>query len=105
VTANNLGITEFFMSLRRALRDEVNLNNPSVVSFPMVDAEGALWWGEIRTHDLRMRAIRDEFPPGSQTTDLFVEYREMLEGLASHAYEAGRCRVTPDGRRVVVVEL
>ena len=93
------------MPLRRALGDDVNWNNPSVVSFPMVDAEGALWWGEIRTHDLRMRAIRDEFPPGSQTSDLFAEYREMLEGLAGQAYDAGRCRVTPDGRRVVVVEL
>ena len=58
MTANNLGVAEFFMPLRRVPGHDVNLNNPSMISFPMVDAEGALWWGEIRTHDLRMRAMQ-----------------------------------------------
>jgi hypothetical protein len=93
------------MPLRRAFGHDVNLDNPSMVRFPMVDAEATLWWGEIRTHDLRMRAIRDEFPPGAQTADLIAEYRGMLEGLASEAYDAGRCGVLPDGESVVVVEL
>lgn len=92
------------MPLRRAvLQDAPNFTHPVRIRFPMTEDGGAVIWGEIKDEVLRRRAITDGIP-GLEREALFDRYRNMLEALASEAFDEGSAAKAPDGAMVLHID-